>query len=161
MLDARRIATMGYNARNDEIRDNVTRMRRRLFTARLSAKKSAWFWPTLENIIDWACVSVRSMIAILAVAAVPVCAQAQKQSAAKVTKRDAQKVVRIISGDKAKTQTYCDMVKLGEQIEQATDKKDNKSVDELSKKLGELGPKMGSEYAELMDGLEDIEQETQ
>src|SRR5262245_57418559 len=90
MLDARRIATMGYNARNDEIRDNVTRMRRRLFTARLSAKKSAWFWPTLQNIIDWACVSVRSMIAILVVAAVPVCAQAQKQSAAKVTKRGAE-----------------------------------------------------------------------
>ena len=149
---------MGYSAHNDEIRDHVKRMRRRLFTARLSAKKSAWFWPTLQNI--WACVSVRSMIAILAVAAVPVCAQAQKQSAAKATKRDAQKVVRIISGDKAKTQTYCDMVKLGEQIEQA-DKKDNKSVDELSKKLGELGPKLGPEYAALMDGLEDIDPETE
>ena len=89
----------------------------------------------------------------------PVCAQAQKQSAAKVTKRDAQKVVRIISGDKAKTQTYCDMVKLGEQIEQANDKKDNKSVEELSKKLGELGPKLGPEYAALMDGLQDIDPE--
>src|SRR5262249_39654309 len=69
----RGIGAMGYNAHNDEIRDNVKRMRRRLFTARLSAKKSAWFWPTLQNIIDWACVSVRSMIAILVVAAVPVC----------------------------------------------------------------------------------------
>src|SRR5215831_2276669 len=108
-----------------------------------------------------ACISVRSMIVILVVAAVPVCAQAQKQSAAKVTKRDAQKVVRIISGDKAKTQTYCDMVKLGEQIEQANDKKDNKSVDELSKKLGELGPKLGPEYAALMDGLQDIDPESE
>jgi hypothetical protein len=154
---------MGYNARNDEIwkaqRDAPATVR--LFNARLSAKKSTGFWPTLQNIIDWACVSVRSMIAILVVAAVPVCAQAQKQSAAKVTKRDAQKVVRIISGDKAKTQTYCDMVKLGEQIEQANDKKDNKSVDELSKKLGELGPKLGPEYAALMDGLQDIDPETE
>lgn len=140
---------MGYNSHNDEIRHNVTRMRRRRF------------WLTLQNIIDWACVSMRSMIVILVVAAVPVFAQAQEQSAAKVTKRDAQKVVRIISGDKAKTQTYCDMVKLGEQIEQATDKKDTKSVDELSTKLGELGPKLGPEYATLMDGLQHIDPESE
>jgi hypothetical protein len=50
---------MGYNQRNDEIRDNIERMRRdreayadalatvRQFNARLSAKKSAWFWPTI------------------------------------------------------------------------------------------------------------------
>ena len=154
---------MGYNARNDEIwkaqRDALTTVR--LFNARLSAKKLGWFSPTLQNIIDRACVSVRSMIAILVVAALPVCAQAQKQSATKVTKRDAQKVVRIISGDKAKTQTYCDMVKLGEQIEQANDKKDNKSVEELSKKLVELGPKLGPEYAALMDGLQDIDSESE
>jgi hypothetical protein len=47
---------MGYNARNDEIRDNVTRMRReweaqrnalatvRRFNATLSAKGYVWFW---------------------------------------------------------------------------------------------------------------------
>ena len=84
-----------------------------------------------------------------------------KAERGEVTKRDAQKVVRIISGDKAKTQTYCDMVKLGEQIEQANDKKDNKSVNELSQKLGELGPKLGPEYAALMDGLQDIDPETE
>jgi hypothetical protein len=53
------------------------------------------------------------------------------------------------------------MVKLGEQIEQAKDKKDNKTVDELSKKLGELGPKLGPEYAVLMDGLQDIDPESE
>ena len=63
--------------------------------------------------------------------------------------RDAQKVVRIISGE---------MVKLGEQI---NDKKDNKTVDELSKKLGELGPKLGPEYAVLMDGLQNIDPESE
>jgi hypothetical protein len=106
-------------------------------------------------------VNLRLIVTILVIAAAPLCAQAQKQSAAKVTKRDAQKVVRIISGDKAKTQTYCDMVKLGEQIEQANDKKDNKTVDELSKKLGELGPKLGPEYAVLMDGLQDVDPESE
>jgi hypothetical protein len=46
---------MGYNARNNEIRDNIERMRRdreayadalaivRQFNARLSTKKFAWF----------------------------------------------------------------------------------------------------------------------
>ena len=50
---------MGYNARNDEIRDNVARMRRdweaqrnalatvRRFNATLSAKGYVWFWPKI------------------------------------------------------------------------------------------------------------------
>jgi hypothetical protein len=50
---------MGYNARNDEIRDNVTRIRRELeaqrgalatvrrFNATLSAKGYVWFWPKI------------------------------------------------------------------------------------------------------------------
>ena len=50
---------MGYNARNDEIHENLERMHRereayedalaivRQFNARLSAKKTAWFWPTI------------------------------------------------------------------------------------------------------------------
>ena len=46
---------MGYNARNDEIRDNITRMRRewetlatvRRFNATLSAKGYDWFWPKI------------------------------------------------------------------------------------------------------------------
>ena len=54
---------MGYNARNDEIRDNITRMQReweaqrdalatvRRFNARLSAKGSVWFWPKIAAAI--------------------------------------------------------------------------------------------------------------
>jgi hypothetical protein len=50
---------MGYNARNDEIRENVTRMKReweaqrgalatvRRFNAILSAKGYVWFWPKI------------------------------------------------------------------------------------------------------------------
>jgi hypothetical protein len=55
------------------------------------------------------------IIAIFLIATVPVCAQANPR----VTKGDAQKVVAIISGDKAKTQTYCDIRKLDQQIDQA------------------------------------------
>ena len=103
--------------------------------------------------------NLKLIVAILVIAAVPVCAQAQKPSA--VTKADAQKVVKIIGGDKAKTQTYCDMTKLGEQIEQADQKKDDKMVDELSEKLIALGEKLGPEYAALMDGLENIDPESE
>jgi hypothetical protein len=50
---------MGYNTRNDEIRDNITRMLReredqrqslatvRRFNAGLSAKGYSWFWPKI------------------------------------------------------------------------------------------------------------------
>jgi hypothetical protein len=46
--------------------------------------------------------------------------------------------VTIISGDKAKTQTYCDIKKLGEQIEEASANKDGKTVNELSQKIETL-----------------------
>ena len=105
--------------------------------------------------------NLKLIVAILVIAAVPVCAQAQMPSAAKVTKADAQKVVKMISGDKAKTQTYCDMAKLGEQIEQANEKKDTKKADELSQKMDELGTKLGPEYVALMDGVQEIDPESQ
>ncbi|MGC1900870.1 MAG: hypothetical protein WA716_19510, partial [Pseudolabrys sp.] len=73
------------------------------------------------------------------------------------TKADAQKVLKIISGDKAKTQSYCDMTKLDEQIKQAKEKKDSKTVNELSQKLDLLEERLGPEYVALMDGLEDID----
>ena len=105
--------------------------------------------------------NLKLIAAILVIAAVPVCAQAQKPSAANVTKADAQKVVKMISGDKAKTQTYCDMAKLGEQIEQANEKKETKKADVLSQKMDELGTKLGPEYVALMDGLQEIDPESQ
>jgi hypothetical protein len=104
--------------------------------------------------------TLKLIIAVLLIA-VPMYAQAQRQSAPKVTKADAQKVVKIISGDKTKTQTYCDMTKLGEQIEQANEKRDQKMVNELSTKLVALEKKLGPEYSALMVGLEDIDPETE
>ena len=103
--------------------------------------------------------NLRSIVTILVVAAVPVCAQAQKPSAAKVTKAE-QKVVKIIRGDKAKTRIYCDMAKIGAQILQANEQ-DPKQSDELSQKLLELGKKLGPEYAALMDGLQGMDPESE
>ena len=104
--------------------------------------------------------NLKLIVAILAIAAVPVCAQAQKPSTAKVTRADVQKVVRIIRGDKAKTQIYCDIGKLGGQIEDANGKKDSKMADELSQKMKELEKNLGPEYIALMDGLQDIDPES-
>src|SRR5262245_26424567 len=87
-------------------------------------------------------------------------AQAQNPSVAKVSKGDAQRVVKIISGDKAKTQTYCDIKKLDEQIAQTDEKKDSKMADELSQKVGELEKTLGPEYTALIDGLQGVDPET-
>src|SRR5262245_9857782 len=103
--------------------------------------------------------NIRVAAAILLVAAVPVCAQAQSPSASRMSKDDAQKVVAIIKGDDAKTQTYCDIQKLGEQIERAYEKRDIKLADELLQKIETLEKTLGPEYAELTDRLGDIDPE--
>ena len=105
--------------------------------------------------------NLKLIVAILAITAVPVCAQAQPPSAAKVTKADAQKVLKIISGDKAKTQTYCDILNLGVQIEEADQSKDAKKADELIQKIDELTKKLGPEYLALVGGLQDVDMESE
>lgn len=97
--------------------------------------------------------NLKMIVALLMISALPVRAQAQKPSAAKVTNADAQKVVKMISGDKAKTQTYCDLVKLGDQFEEI-DPKDTKKADELNQQMAELAGKLGPEYIALVGGLQ-------
>ena len=96
------------------------------------------------------------IVAVIAIAAMPLSAQAQSK-APKPTKASAMKVVATISADKAKVQTYCEMAKLGEQIDAADKKKDTKTVDALSKKMDDMSQKLGPEYAALMDGLQDVD----
>jgi hypothetical protein len=91
-------------------------------------------------------VSVKIFVAILLIAAVPACAQAQTRNAPKVTKGDAQKVLKIIRRDKAKTQTYCEINKVSDQMNEAYGKKDKKTVDELSQKIERLEKILGPEY---------------
>jgi ABC-type transporter Mla subunit MlaD len=99
-------------------------------------------------------------VAILAVALVPMCAQAQQPSGAKV-KADAQNVVKIISGDKAKTQTYCQLDELSDQVTQAVQKKDEKKAEELSRKMEELEGGLGPEYVALARELEEVDPNSQ
>jgi hypothetical protein len=107
--------------------------------------------------------NLKLIVAILVIVAMPAYAQPKKPSAppkkpsATNVTTDAQKVVKIISGDKARTQTYCDIGKLGDQIEEAEQKKDMNKIDELNKKMDELATKLGPEYAALMSRLQDID----
>ncbi len=100
--------------------------------------------------------NLKLIVAILAIAVVSVCAQAQQPSGAKV-KADVQNVVKIISGDKAKTQTYCQIDELSDQVTQAAQKKDNKKVEELSRKIAELEERLGPEYLALVQELEEVD----
>ena len=93
---------------------------------------------------------------------IPALAQAQPggQKAAKPTPADVQRVSKMIGADKAKTQVYCEMAKLDEEIAKAEDAKDTKKAEELSKKSDEMAQKLGPEYTKLMAGLEQVNPES-
>jgi hypothetical protein len=101
---------------------------------------------------------VKSIVAAFVIAAMPVCVQAQPTP---VTKADAQNVFKIIRDDKAKTQTFCDMGKLGDQMEEANARNDSKKVEELSLKADEMGKQLGTEFNALMDGIQDVDPESE
>jgi wobble nucleotide-excising tRNase len=96
------------------------------------------------------------IVAILLVVAVPVYTHAQNLRIG-----DAQKVVTISSSDKIKTQTYCEIMKLGEQVGQAHEKNDRKMVDELSQKIDTLEKILGPEYVALINGVPEIAENEQ
>ena len=101
--------------------------------------------------------NLRLNVAILVIVAFPNFAQAQETSAAKM-KEEAQKVVKIISSDKSKTQTYCDLVKVSNQIEQA---EPNSKANQLYQQMDELAAKLGPEYIELIGGLQDMDPDSE
>ena len=96
------------------------------------------------------------IVAILLVADAPVYAQDQQSNAIKL-KADAQKVVSIIKGDKAKTQVYFEINDLGEQIGKADQKNDDKNAEALSQQVTELEKKLGPEYLALVNNLNNVD----
>ena len=94
---------------------------------------------------------LKLIVAILLIAAAPRWAQAQSA----VTNEDAQEVIGIISGDKDKTEAYCDSIKLGDQIEHGDQQ--GKSTDELNQQMNALTEKLGPEYAALMAAYRDMD----
>jgi hypothetical protein len=108
----------------------------------------------------WHPTNLRVILTIFVIAAAPH-VQAQTPAPSKVTKGDAQRVLRIISSDKAKIRIYCQMAQLGHQMEQANETGDSKKFDALFQRMYELGKKLGPEYAALIDGFEDIDPQSE
>ena len=92
------------------------------------------------------------IVGILIISTMPLSAQGQQPDAAKL-RADAQKVISIISGDEAKTQSYCQIAIVGEQMNEAAQAKDKKKFDELAQKLPELEKNLGPEYLGLVESL--------
>src|ERR1044071_2403849 len=104
--------------------------------------------------------NLKLIVIVAALGGLPLCAQAQQNppNAPKATNADAQRVVKLIAGDKAKSQAYCDMTKIGDQIEQAQVKHDDKAADALAEKADQLAAKLGPEWDALMNGLQSVDE---
>ena len=106
--------------------------------------------------------NLKLVVAVSLFAAIPMLAFAQQKAAPppkvpKPTIAEAQNLVKLISGDKAKVQAYCDLGKLQDQMEKAAQKKDNKALETLGAKADALAQIIGPEYAKVMDGLDEID----
>ena len=77
------------------------------------------------------------IVAILAISTVPLYRQVQQQNVAKL-KSEARNLVGVIGNDKAKIQTYCQIVDLTEQLDQAVQEKDSQKAKALVKKIAEF-----------------------
>ena len=93
--------------------------------------------------------------AILVISTAPLYAQRQQQNVAKL-KADARNLVGIIGSDKTKTQTYCQIEDLSEQLDQAVEKNDIKKAKALAEKTAELTEKMGPEFVAFVDIETDV-----
>jgi hypothetical protein len=100
----------------------------------------------------------RITIAAVCAFAVISFAHAQKggrqPSAPKPTKAEIEKVIQIVSGSKEKTQQYCDLGKINQQMAQADQKNDTKALEALDKRADELEEKIGPEFVKFMDALD-------
>jgi predicted transcriptional regulator len=80
-------------------------------------------------------------------------AQVHQPSAVKL-KADAQRVVGIISADKAKSRIYCEISGLGDQIDQ---QKDRTKAEALLQKMDELEKQLGPEYLAFIEASKSVD----
>ena len=92
---------------------------------------------------------LKAIATILTLGAMSVCAQAQQLTPAKPTREDAQKIFKAISGDKAKLQTFCDIAKLGDEMEKANEKRDFQEIRGTVIERGRIGEKIGHRICHL------------
>jgi hypothetical protein len=104
---------------------------------------------------------LKLIAAVSALAGIPALAHAQQSgpqpNVPKSTKADAQIVVQIVTNDKAKTQAYCDLTKLYDQVEAGQQNNDFDTVEALTKQADALVDKLGPEYSKMVEGLEEFD----
>ena len=99
------------------------------------------------------------LVAAISALAIPALAHAQQGDTPKIpklTKADAQNVVQIIASDKVKTQAYCDLAKLLDQIQVAKEKNDSNTAQALRKQVDPLIDKLGPEDPKMIAGLDQV-----
>ena len=101
------------------------------------------------------------LVAAISALAIPALAYAQQSGpqpkVPKPTTADVQNVVQIVTSDKVKTQAYCDLTKLEDRLKAVQQNTDTKTVETFTKQTETLIDKLGSEYFNLMDGLEEVD----
>jgi hypothetical protein len=106
--------------------------------------------------------NLKLVVAISVLAAMPAFGQSPKggppANIPKPTLADVQKVVQTISADKAKMQTYCELSKLNQQMAKLDEKNDEKTLQSLGQKADDLAQKVGPDYVKLLDGLDQIDE---
>ena len=100
---------------------------------------------------------LKLIAAILAAITALVHAQQGSPNVPKPTKVDVQNVVQTVTADKAKTQAYCDLTKLYDQVEAAEQKNDTSTIEGPTKQANALVDKLGPEYSKMAEGLEEVD----
>jgi hypothetical protein len=90
------------------------------------------------------------IVATLLISTAPLYAQRQQQNVAKL-KADARNFVGIIGSDKTKTQTYCQIHDLSEQLSPGGSGQRQKEGQRTGRKDRWIEQKMGPEFAALID----------
>jgi hypothetical protein len=93
------------------------------------------------------------IVVILIIGTLPLYGQGHQPNTAEL----AQKVVGIIAGDKTKTQTYCQVHDLSDELDQVDQRKDSKKAEDLSQKINELQKNLGPEYLALLEATLDVD----
>jgi hypothetical protein len=95
------------------------------------------------------------IVVILLISTAPLLARTRPDPAK--LKADARNVVGTIANDKAKTQTYCQILDLARQLVRADQVKDTKKAKTLSEKIDQLQKQLGPEFVAVMNGLAHID----
>ena len=128
--------------------DRITGLPQRLNDVSICAYGRLWITGEVMNRL--------LVAAILIISTLPLYACAQQPDTAKL-KADTQKVASIIKADRAKTQTYCQIADLADQIDKAIQWKDTKKAEDLAQKLNKMGKNLGPEYLALVDELRNFD----